>query len=93
VVHRLKNVGRAQARMLDWSLPGGHDHYSGCHVSTTFTDVSPAPSINSFLPSASRLLDHVQWEQNSRYHPHNGLKGMSERRAPAPDRTCAVLLA
>jgi len=27
VVHRFKNVGDATARMLDWSLPGGQDHY------------------------------------------------------------------
>jgi mannose-6-phosphate isomerase-like protein (cupin superfamily) len=27
VVHRFKNVGGATARMLDWSLPGGQDHY------------------------------------------------------------------
>src|SRR5262249_55326299 len=27
VVHRFKNVGDAIARMLDWSLPGGQDHY------------------------------------------------------------------
>jgi quercetin dioxygenase-like cupin family protein len=27
VVHRFKNVGATTARMLDWSLPGGQDHY------------------------------------------------------------------
>ena len=27
VVHRFKNVGDTMACMLDWSLPGGHDHY------------------------------------------------------------------
>ena len=27
VVHRFKNVGDATACMLDWSLPGGQDHY------------------------------------------------------------------
>src|SRR5215469_16563107 len=27
VVHRFKNVGNKMARMLDWSLPGGQDHY------------------------------------------------------------------
>jgi quercetin dioxygenase-like cupin family protein len=27
VVHRFKNVGDMTARMLDWSLPGGQDHY------------------------------------------------------------------
>jgi quercetin dioxygenase-like cupin family protein len=27
VVHRFKNVGDTTARMLDWSLPGGQDHY------------------------------------------------------------------
>jgi len=27
VVHRFKNVGPTTARMLDWSLPGGQDHY------------------------------------------------------------------
>ena len=27
VVHRFKNVGHTTARMLDWSLPGGQDHY------------------------------------------------------------------
>lgn len=27
VVHRFKNVGETTARMLDWSLPGGQDHY------------------------------------------------------------------
>ena len=27
VVHRFKNVGDTRARMLDWSLPGGQDHY------------------------------------------------------------------
>jgi len=27
VVHRFTNVGDATARMLDWSLPGGQDHY------------------------------------------------------------------
>jgi quercetin dioxygenase-like cupin family protein len=27
VVHRFKNVGVTTARMLDWSLPGGQDHY------------------------------------------------------------------
>ena len=27
VVHRFKNVGDTTGRMLDWSLPGGHDHY------------------------------------------------------------------
>jgi quercetin dioxygenase-like cupin family protein len=27
VVHRFKNVGDAPACMLDWSLPGGQDHY------------------------------------------------------------------
>ena len=27
VVHRFKNVGNTTARMLDWSLPGGQDHY------------------------------------------------------------------
>jgi quercetin dioxygenase-like cupin family protein len=27
VVHRFKNVGEATACMLDWSLPGGQDHY------------------------------------------------------------------
>ena len=27
VVHRFKNVGQTTARMLDWSLPGGQDHY------------------------------------------------------------------
>jgi quercetin dioxygenase-like cupin family protein len=27
VVHRLRNVGDTTARMLDWSLPGGQDHY------------------------------------------------------------------
>src|SRR5215475_15842744 len=26
-VHRFKNVGDTTARMLDWSLPGGQDHY------------------------------------------------------------------
>ena len=27
VVHRFKNVGATTACMLDWSLPGGQDHY------------------------------------------------------------------
>jgi len=27
VVHRFKNVGDTTACMLDWSLPGGQDHY------------------------------------------------------------------
>ena len=27
VVHRFKNVGGTTACMLDWSLPGGQDHY------------------------------------------------------------------
>ena len=27
VVHRFKNVGDTTARLLDWSLPGGQDHY------------------------------------------------------------------
>src|SRR5215467_7813745 len=27
MVHRFKNVGDATACMLDWSLPGGQDHY------------------------------------------------------------------
>jgi len=27
VVHRFKNVGDTTARKLDWSLPGGQDHY------------------------------------------------------------------
>jgi len=27
VVHRFRNVGDATACMLDWSLPGGQDHY------------------------------------------------------------------
>jgi mannose-6-phosphate isomerase-like protein (cupin superfamily) len=27
VLHRFKNVGDTTARMLDWSLPGGEDHY------------------------------------------------------------------
>src|SRR5262245_60865311 len=27
VVHRFKNVGGARAAMLDWSLPGGQDHF------------------------------------------------------------------
>ncbi len=27
VVHRFKNVGDSTACMLDWSLPGGQDHY------------------------------------------------------------------
>lgn len=27
VVHRFKNVGDTPACMLDWSLPGGQDHY------------------------------------------------------------------
>ena len=27
VVHRFKNVGGTTARLLDWSLPGGQDHY------------------------------------------------------------------
>ena len=27
VVHRFKNVGKTTACMLDWSLPGGQDHY------------------------------------------------------------------
>ena len=27
VVHRFKNVGDTAACMLDWSLPGGQDHY------------------------------------------------------------------
>jgi quercetin dioxygenase-like cupin family protein len=26
-VHRFKNIGATTARMLDWSLPGGQDHY------------------------------------------------------------------
>jgi hypothetical protein len=26
-VHRFKNVGDTTGCMLDWSLPGGHDHY------------------------------------------------------------------
>ncbi len=26
-VHRFKNVGHTKACMLDWSLPGGQDHY------------------------------------------------------------------
>ncbi len=27
VVHRFKNVGETTACMLDWTLPGGQDHY------------------------------------------------------------------
>ena len=27
VVHRFRNVGDTTACMLDWSLPGGQDHY------------------------------------------------------------------
>jgi mannose-6-phosphate isomerase-like protein (cupin superfamily) len=27
VVHRFRNVGDTTARMLDWSQPGGQDHY------------------------------------------------------------------
>jgi oxalate decarboxylase/phosphoglucose isomerase-like protein (cupin superfamily) len=27
VVHRFKNVGDTTACMLDWTLPGGQDHY------------------------------------------------------------------
>ena len=27
VIHRFKNVGTTIGRMLDWSLPGGQDHY------------------------------------------------------------------
>jgi quercetin dioxygenase-like cupin family protein len=27
VIHRFKNVGDTAACMLDWSLPGGQDHY------------------------------------------------------------------
>jgi mannose-6-phosphate isomerase-like protein (cupin superfamily) len=26
-MHRFKNIGTAKACMLDWTLPGGHDHY------------------------------------------------------------------
>jgi quercetin dioxygenase-like cupin family protein len=26
-VHRFKNIGDTTAWMLDWTLPGGHDHY------------------------------------------------------------------
>ena len=26
-MHRFKNIGDTPARMLDWSLPGGQDHY------------------------------------------------------------------
>jgi cupin domain len=28
VVHRFRNVGETTARLLDWTLPGGQDHYS-----------------------------------------------------------------
>jgi mannose-6-phosphate isomerase-like protein (cupin superfamily) len=27
ITHRFKNVGTTLGRMLDWSLPGGQDHY------------------------------------------------------------------
>jgi mannose-6-phosphate isomerase-like protein (cupin superfamily) len=27
VTHRFKNIGSDVGRMLDWSLPGGQDHY------------------------------------------------------------------
>ena len=27
IVHRFKNIGKTTARMLDWTLPGGLDHY------------------------------------------------------------------
>jgi hypothetical protein len=27
IVHRFKNVGDTTACMLDWTLPGGQDHY------------------------------------------------------------------
>jgi quercetin dioxygenase-like cupin family protein len=38
VVHRFKNVGSTTACMLDWSLPGGQDHYFKAIAELAATD-------------------------------------------------------
>jgi mannose-6-phosphate isomerase-like protein (cupin superfamily) len=49
VVHRFKNVGDTTGCMLDWSLPGGQDHYfkaicelaaSGCFTSEKVMEIN-----------------------------------------------------
>ena len=42
VVHRFKNVGDTTARMLDWSLPGGQDHYFKATPNSPPEAASPA---------------------------------------------------
>src|SRR5262245_49993581 len=61
VVHRFKNVGDTTARMLDWTLPGGQDHYfkaiSDLAARDGFTG-EKAPEINrkfdTHFPAQSR---------------------------------------
>src|SRR5258705_10734015 len=49
VVHRFKNIGDTTGCMLDWSLPGGQDHYfkaicelaaSGCFTSEKVMEIN-----------------------------------------------------
>jgi hypothetical protein len=47
VVHRFRNVGDTTACMLDWSLPGGQDHY--------FTAISELAPVEGFTEKAMEI--------------------------------------
>ena len=64
VVHRFKNAGETTARMLDWSLPGGQDHYfkaiSELATGDGFTD-EKALEISRKFDTYFPALDRGHW--------------------------------
>jgi quercetin dioxygenase-like cupin family protein len=67
VVHRFKNVGDTTARMLDWSLPGGQDHYfkaiSDLAAGDGFTGekvVEISKQFDTHFPAADRSSHDVE---------------------------------
>src|SRR5262244_4360504 len=52
VVHRFKNVGDTTACMLDWTLPGGQDHYFKAISELAASDGFTSKKFNTNFPAA-----------------------------------------
>jgi mannose-6-phosphate isomerase-like protein (cupin superfamily) len=52
VVHRFKNVGNRTGRILDWSLPGGQEHYFEFATGGLIGEMVPAEMPGAMTPAA-----------------------------------------
>jgi quercetin dioxygenase-like cupin family protein len=79
VVHRFRNVGDTTACMLDWSLPGGQDHY--------FKAISDLAASDGF--TGEKAME-ISKKFDTNFPPHIALQGIEGTRLDQPELSRSV---